>query len=726
MEQQSRFELINRNSRGRRYAILIKNDINFNEVKDIIRRISTIWSGNETYLIPYGDNGIEYVFIKMLRVFDPDYIFVWNNDKNIKDFIVKVIEKNTNPFRRQESIFSTIPSYDWQYPHVKTDMIVKRLLDESFLKINVIKQESEDILDNLYISSLIGDVEFKECDNNILFNSFDYEQYFNWIDDLNINRGRLNNIKGGKYFPFDVTMYGLKYLYKNYHENFEEQQCYFIIGNTIREFCYFFNMARYNSFVFFIYETDVKNIESKYNGVFNYINKYDAEIKNIKILYSKDNEDYSEVNSVIKSLIIERLRRTDIEENILEDTIYENALELYNKKGEAERHIFLGRKSLDEIEAQIFEGMEDSNAEIFRWISEIEFNDYSPIVNKNNIYKIDNNSHMQVRLSKKGIAFESINSLINKDMKTKDALRKVRCIKNIIEETLKRLLEVNKCKYEISTQGRYELKIMEKFDGKLDELCDILKNDRYRKIFNEYMKGKKERVEGLCDSETGRVYINYSNIINLVGKVEESNEIINNLVKRRILHRGFLIKCKECSHTFWISLSDIDDYIKCKQCNNEMFYDYEISRFNNKEFEPKIYYKLDEVFYKAWKNNFDVPILTINHLKKKSIKCFEYMPEINIYKDKNDRPYCEMDFICNVDGKLIIGECKSNACIDSAQIGKYEHIAPLIGAEEIYFCTTCNNFDQKSLYSIEEAKKRLKNFGIDVFILNEENLLYED
>ena len=31
MEQQSRFELINRNSRGRRYAILIKNDINFNE-----------------------------------------------------------------------------------------------------------------------------------------------------------------------------------------------------------------------------------------------------------------------------------------------------------------------------------------------------------------------------------------------------------------------------------------------------------------------------------------------------------------------------------------------------------------------------------------------------------------------------------------------------------------------------------------------------------------------
>lgn len=111
------------------------------------------------------------------------------------------------------------------------------------------------------------------------------------------------------------------------------------------------------------------------------------------------------------------------------------------------------------------------------------------------------------------------------------------------------------------------------------------------------------------------------------------------------------------------------------------------------------------------------------YLKSNSVKNFEYLPEVCIYEKEDNKEYCEIDFICNSDGKLIIGECKSNDIIEESQIQKYRHIASMLGVDEVLFVTLQDKFSSKSEIFIEKHSSLLKqDYGITVDILNKESL----
>ncbi|WP_300382758.1 hypothetical protein, partial [Clostridium sp.] len=220
------FKVIKRNSRGRRYAILVKESIDFDEIENIIKNINKIWGGYETYIIPYSNNGIDEVFIKMLKDFDPDYIIKWNEDDEIEQWIIELIENNTNPFRNGESVFSRnfINKYDKvRYPHVGIEKICTNNYVNDLESINFLKNDSCDKLMYLTLLSLIGDINFADESKSVK-REFDSELYFSWIYELLINKDRLNNIIMKKVFPFDLTIDGLEsWHYKNYKNNFERQ-----------------------------------------------------------------------------------------------------------------------------------------------------------------------------------------------------------------------------------------------------------------------------------------------------------------------------------------------------------------------------------------------------------------------------------------------------------------------------------------------------------------------
>ncbi|WP_300386196.1 hypothetical protein, partial [Clostridium sp.] len=478
----------------------------------------------------------------------------------------------------------------------------------------------------------------------------------------------------------------------------------------------FFNMSRYNSYVFFIYNAEeVKDIDKEHNNIFRYLEENLDFIIDFNLITSEDSNKYDEYTKKLKVSLEKLLPHVNFYELELRKACFENTIEIYNFRGDPERIIFNGDKSMEYIIPETFKGKEEILATNFRWISEIEIEGYLPLLNKKNKY-IDDNFISDIRYSGKGIAFEAINNYIATNQKTVEALRHIRVIEDSLNVSIERILSEKGYNYSISNQGKYAMKILQKFDESYSELSEILKDNNYRKIFDQFINDDNV---GRCIDK--RKYLNLNNIMQITGKA--TTRIINNLINKGTLLRGFLVKCEECSHSFWISLNDISDYIECNQCGCKMFYTYNLSDFGDDSFEPVIYYKLDEIFYKAWVNNFDVPIISLDYLNKNKKNNFEYLPEVNIYDD--DKLYCEIDFICNLDGKLILGECKSNNEIDLKQINKYKHIAIQTGADKIYFCTLRSEFNEASNKLINNLRDELgMYFGIEVEVLNESDLLY--
>lgn len=721
------FEIIKRNSRGRRYAILVRDTIEINELESILISINKIWGGYQTYLIPYSNTGIDSIFLKMLREMDPDYISLWNEEDTIPSWLLDTVKKFCNPFKGANGILSNCifhDKYKRKYPHVPIKIVNQYALEEGLMRLSKIRWDKNKNWDYLSFLSLIGHCDFIDETTQVLRNMNSQDILIN-LNQIFISTNRFTNIHNRRYLPSDINLYGLnKWIYTNSKIKYEGHTLYFILGNTAKDFMYYFNMTRYNSFVFFIdtMENFKKDVD-KQLYIFNYLEDLfsSGKIKNVEIIYSGNYSDNTDILDWLKEKLYNLYSSLDINISFMNNAFYCNEIEFYNFLGESERTLFKNNTTLDYIMAPKFEGLENKPATDFRWIAEIELSNYNPIINSNiNYYQPLNN----IRFSKKGISFEAINEMIYSNQKTYEALKQIPVHYNSLDINISTLLNSNNYYDMISNQGKYSLNIIRKFNNKIDDLAVILKNINYRKIFDTYLDETPViKPHHNFIKIQGRNYLNYTHINNIIGTSSIANEILTNLITKRILHRGFLIKCEECASSFWISIDEIGDYIKCKQCSHEMFYTYNLSAFGNNNFEPIIYYKLDEVFFKAWINNFDVPILTLAYLKSNSVKNFEYLPEVCIYEKEDNKEYCEIDFICNSDGKLIIGECKSNDIIEESQIQKYRHIASMLGVDEVLFVTLQDKFSSKSEIFIEKHSSLLKqDYGITVDILNKESL----
>jgi hypothetical protein len=124
--------------------------------------------------------------------------------------------------------------------------------------------------------------------------------------------------------------------------------------------------------------------------------------------------------------------------------------------------------------------------------------------------------------------------------------------------------------------------------------------------------------------------------------------------------------------------------------------------------EPLWYYKLDEMVYLMLKNNGHVPLLTLNKLRVSSKESFLFCHELRIFPKEGHKAFLEMDICCIANGKLCIGEAKSNGDLkgDLTEVQtaeRYRDLALKIGATMVIFSTTENSWSNASLKAIDEA-----------------------
>jgi hypothetical protein len=122
-----------------------------------------------------------------------------------------------------------------------------------------------------------------------------------------------------------------------------------------------------------------------------------------------------------------------------------------------------------------------------------------------------------------------------------------------------------------------------------------------------------------------------------------------------------------------------------------------------------VYYQLDELVYQGLEHNMQVPLLALDCLRRQSKESFLHAPEL-AYREKDaDKPLCEADLNCIVDGLLTIGEAKKDDRLgksdkeESAVILGYLDLGKRLGARQIVFATASEHWHATTLDKLHKA-----------------------
>jgi hypothetical protein len=204
-------------------------------------------------------------------------------------------------------------------------------------------------------------------------------------------------------------------------------------------------------------------------------------------------------------------------------------------------------------------------------------------------------------------------------------------------------------------------------------------------VFEELIKSERATKDSISFSEIiikckaalakkGIVQLDENGII--IGKKGETykneenlrmgmKQTIAELCDYKVFLRGFHLKCNKCSSQFWYPLKEISETVTCKGCLEDF----------NLEIEPSFGYKLNDLIknnmFKFQNNNDKLELIpdgnltvirTLISIHRRSLKSFQYSPQLNLYDNPHTKTACgDIDIVCISEGKLIIGEAKHSS-----------------------------------------------------------------
>ena len=277
-----------------------------------------------------------------------------------------------------------------------------------------------------------------------------------------------------------------------------------------------------------------------------------------------------------------------------------------------------------------------------------------------------------------------------------------------------------------SQKGVFTQETTRKF-GSLSALAEFLRNPSRRVLLDKFLDTRKpaegEHDEGVLLASDRRRYLDFASIRKVVGTNEDVQGLIDGLVVKGVLHRGFIFKCRLCRNTDWFSVGEISDHFKCKRCGLDQIYTREHSL---RDAEPAWYYKLDELVLRAHQNGFAVATLALDYLRRQSKESFLFTPELEVFLGNATKPCIEMDICCIPDGVLTIGEAKKANSLGgspaevSRTLEKYRSIAEKFDVGQVVFATAEKSWSAETIKKIEGT---FANLPIAITLIRRAELL---
>lgn len=269
------------------------------------------------------------------------------------------------------------------------------------------------------------------------------------------------------------------------------------------------------------------------------------------------------------------------------------------------------------------------------------------------------------------------------------------------EEIFRIVLE--DCGYQSKTsdKGRYEAETVRRFGG-LENAGYALWSEKRGALLMKFLD-KSDSVKGVHDEgvylRDRRRYLNFASVSKILDSDPFSRDIIDEYVEKGIFYRGYIFLCQNCSDAAWHSIAEVDQTFTCRRCGLKQQYKSSSWKHPN---EPSWFYKLDEMVYLMLAHNGHVPLLTLNKLRVQSKQSFLFRPELRITLKGSTKMYLEVDICCIANGRLCIGEAKSNNSLAGEELTpeqtaeRYRDLALKIGASMVVFSTTAPTWNQSS------------------------------
>lgn len=277
---------------------------------------------------------------------------------------------------------------------------------------------------------------------------------------------------------------------------------------------------------------------------------------------------------------------------------------------------------------------------------------------------------------------------------------------------------------EQSNTAKYHINFIRRA-GDLEQAANYLVHTPFKDLLSLLADNRSRNQPGwIIEEPSKRRAINHLHLYQILGRriptetVEYFNTVSDelpeemiDLLKKNLLERGFLLKCLSCGYRSWYPAGSIGQRFQCSRCFETQVY----------ESNPLWLYKLPEVIFQGFEDNMQVPLLALQYLKQMSKHMFEWLPDSNVFWNENGKRVSgNIDIICLRDGKMYIGEAKSNDDINKEQFSFYERICKNVAIDGIVFATSQTAWSKGTQSRIENLKTWFKKE--DVVILTKKEL----
>ena len=739
--------------RPHRVAILVPSGGGALEWLEVIDVRSQIWGGSYCVAVPTDGDTILPPFWQLLDIYDPD-IVVRLKQISLGANISRDIPTRINPYPtrggdRERYHCSPIWPDNIPYPLAKVSAVADPNSFGGCKTPVVVATPTVELLAYAYLGRLTSHTGEEPKENRIAFGEADFDLQKNpnrsgdlwnlaWEDTAARNLDELGKL------PRDLTRVHLG-AYHDAGTNWYRAPVVLVVGQSTEDFCLFYSLSHMRPYVFWLPTELLDAVPAQGNlplddvsvsALFHLANQ----IQNL-LKYRSDDRDFlvismscdtqqigAALGTLERTRLIKTLDKTLPEAARVETRVDEllrcryRPWELNNNLGTTPHSIqILTGESVGYIDVRPKHLSWDFTKQP-NWVSEIAVDRYQlPRRSELNDKAVSFDGFApDARVTSDGIAFNGVKPMVmaGTDIDVVLARPKLK-IMNPLGIVAPMLAEAG-FEFELSDKGSYQERTLARFGG-IDAFVDEYSSPRWR-IVSKFLDQSPNRpdVHDQGMRIRDRRYLDAASIATQLHRGKDDQpvrEAIEDYLEKGILQRGFALKCLECKQTDWYGVAEVGEQFQCSRCGVLQRYDPEVNWM----------YRLSEVVFQCLSNHVHVHILTLAAIERWAKRgSFMYVPSINVFAEKDcNTPFSEVDIICVVDGKLVLGECKTTGSLskeDRHQVAKYQDLASKLKPDVLVFSTLANEWSQAATKLFAGRAKHLRQYGVEVRLLSAKDL----
>lgn len=140
----------------------------------------------------------------------------------------------------------------------------------------------------------------------------------------------------------------------------------------------------------------------------------------------------------------------------------------------------------------------------------------------------------------------------------------------------------------------------------------------------------------------------------LLDAPDELQRALSFLFERGVFYRGYEWSCRHCSHRNWVGVEALKEILPCEVCGHERQLPVNVS----------LDFRLNEFFATCLREHDTMAVAwALCALREESHGCFIFAPQTALFRNypekQGGKPDRELDVVCIVDGRFVIGEAKA-------------------------------------------------------------------